>query len=315
MTSPQDVRGIENLLIKLRRVPDSIMLRERVLALLAELADDEGKVRLTLELADIVRKGDPLAGLRIAHMAFQFDRSNIGALTAIAESLRRLGREEKAEQVSQEIDRLRSAAKRQGRDPDPESLAATVLLASPGESSEIRQDATEILSGDSYPTKQQFSLDDEDDATMALVIEGLTAPKEAKVAPLKPRPSDRQLAEAKKAGLKLIKDKSSGKEPPKRGKAEVARPVSDEDPLLAEVDSLMTKERFLAALILLRKSVMAEASMEFSLGAMSRFKVIWKELGLKEIQWRESDGLEILLRLLRKPQLPSLGGLVVASKA
>lgn len=301
----QDIRGIESLLGKMRRAPDSTMLRERILALLAELVDDEEKVRLTLELADIVRKGDPLSGLRIAHMAYQFDRTNIQALTAIAESLRRLGRDQKADQIIQEIDRLLQSGGKPTSPEPPEAVNSAMAAAAKAAKEDVKTGGKKLVAA---IKENQFNSERDDDKTVAISLESLGIEKEKsskKVEQISPEPD-----KGKVGGIRFIKDKAA-KEKGKRA-PEPSNPLPSQD-LLDEVDTLMEQGQYFAAMIKLRQAALSEATLDFCVAAMERFPTIWKRLSLKPIQWQKNDGIEIFLRLLRKPQLPNLGGLVVAT--
>ena len=345
MTTPGDVRGIETLLIKMRRAPDSVLMRERILALLADLPDNDEKVRLTIELADVVRKGDPLAGLRIAWMAYQYDRESVAALTGIAESLRRLGRDQKAEQVRMEIERLR-AGKSKGKhgttfELHSDDMAATRLEKSP-------------------PSRQKSSRDDmdgdedvedgnRDDRTVAIEIEELQRAKKAWRAEVdkkiekdpnaflgdtdkgggggEPESSDQgqeseeiELKPSRKqrGGLKLIKQKDGkvaaaatpGVAPKKSGENASGLQL---DPIFATVDQLMKNGEYFAAMVEVRSTLAQNLTQQSAVKAHVRLRVIWEKLGLRGFDWKEEDGPNVMLVKSKKPLLPTWSGLMASA--
>ena len=339
MTTPGDVRGIETLLIKMRRAPDSVLMRERILALLADLPDNDEKVRLTIELADVVRKGDPLAGLRIAWMAYQYDRESVAALTGIAESLRRLGRDQKAEQVRMEIERLR-AGRSKGKHGTTFELHSDDMAAT-------RLEKTPI----SRPNSSSGGIDDDeigegnrDDRTVAIEIEELQKAKKAwrdEVDKKIEKDPNAYLGDTDKSGggelessdqndeielkpsrkprggLKLIKQKepksaaattpvAAPKKPSENGQG------SQLDPIFATVDQLMKNGEYFAAMVEVRSALAENLTQQSAAKAHVRLRVIWEKLGLRGFDWKEEDGPNVMLVKAKKPLLPTWSGLMAS---
>lgn len=103
-------KGLANFLAKIEADPSNIVLRERLMALLADLPDSTDKIEVVLELARILVPHQPEQAMELAYDAFSFDDSNFEALKVVAACLRALGRPGKAEVIENEIARFREGA-------------------------------------------------------------------------------------------------------------------------------------------------------------------------------------------------------------
>lgn len=94
-------KGLEKLLEQIRKRPSGKLI-SRYLALISDMEPENERVRETLDLAETLTAKKPLESMRIAHMAYQANPTDLRALDIIIASLTVRGRYAKAEVLANE---------------------------------------------------------------------------------------------------------------------------------------------------------------------------------------------------------------------
>lgn len=142
----KDMKGLDQFLAKIRENPRATLI-SRYLTLVAEIEDENQKAERALDLAESLVKSRPQETLRLAHMVFGSDPTNLRALDLLIAAMESRGRAGKAEVLKIEREKI---AKQLGENPvrEPSARLPQALFAPipDDERSDVVQD--EFVEGD-----------------------------------------------------------------------------------------------------------------------------------------------------------------------
>lgn len=137
------MKGLDQFLAKIRANPRATLI-SRYLTLVAELKDDGEKAERALDLAESLVKARPQETLRLAHMVFTADRTNLRALDLLIAAMEARGRAGKAEVLKIERVKLqKELAANPVREPSarlPQALFEPVGDEADGDDGDFGQD-------------------------------------------------------------------------------------------------------------------------------------------------------------------------------
>ena len=135
-------QGLHQLLQHIETDPDNQLFQDRFMSLIRDFSDDQEKADSLLSLSSVLVGSHPRRALQYAFMVHRWDRHLVSALELMAESLERLGQQQKVEVIRKKIEKL------DGRSPlDEDAATAAAAVADFFQDVEPNQSWFEDVSG------------------------------------------------------------------------------------------------------------------------------------------------------------------------